>query len=147
MLHYNYGSTLIGFDTLVDSLSFSLSSFSLFFLSLSLSPLFFPLLQSLTKSLARAQEKIRVLEEQIDQVLAEKNSLIQELEGRIRNLEQELQLARERAERLGQTVEQLEASRGEGESAMEAETLRETVDSLSQQLTTTLEEMEELRRQ
>lgn len=90
-----------------------------------------------------------MLEEQIDQVLAEKNSLIQELEGRIRSLEQELQLARERAERLGQTVEQLEASRGEGESAMEAEmkTLRETVDSLSQQLTTTLEEMEALRRQ
>lgn len=89
-----------------------------------------------------------MLEEQIDQVLAEKNSLIQELEGRIRSLEQELQLARERAERLGQTVEQLEASR-EGESAMEAEmkTLRETVDSLSQQLTTTLEEMEALRRQ
>lgn len=82
-------------------------------------------------------------------MLAEKNSLIQELEGRIRSLEQELQLARERAERLGQTVEQLEASRGEGESAMEAEmkTLRETVDSLSQQLTTTLEEMEALRRQ
>lgn len=90
-----------------------------------------------------------MLEEQIDQVLAEKNSLIQELEGRIRSLEQELQLARERAERLGQTVEQLEASRGEGESAMEAEmkSLRETVDSLSQQLTTTLEEMEALRRQ
>ena len=88
-----------------------------------------------------------MLEEQIDQVLAEKNSLIQELEGRVRSLEQELQLARERAEKLGQTVEQLEASRGEGESAMEAETLRETVDSLSQQLTTTLEEMEELRRQ
>ena len=90
-----------------------------------------------------------MLEEQIDQVLAEKNSLIQELEGRIRSLEKELQLARERAERLGQTVEQLEASRGEGESAMEAEmkTLRETVDSLSQQLTTTLEEMEALRRQ
>lgn len=82
-------------------------------------------------------------------MLAEKNSLIQELEGRIRSLEQELQLARERAERLGQTVEQLEASRGEGESAMEAEmkTLRETVDSLSQQLTTTFEEMEALRRQ
>ena len=82
-------------------------------------------------------------------MLAEKNSLIQELEGRIRSLEQELQLARERAERLGQTVEQLEASRGEGESAMEAEmkSLRETVDSLSQQLTTTLEEMEALRRQ
>jgi len=82
-------------------------------------------------------------------VLAEKNSLIQELEGRIRSLEKELQLARERAERLGQTVEQLEASRGEGESAMEAEmkTLRETVDSLSQQLTTTFEEMEALRRQ
>lgn len=90
-----------------------------------------------------------MLEEQIDQVLAEKNSLIQELEGRIRSLEKELQLARERAERLGQTVEQLEASRGEGESAMEAEmkTLRETVDSLSQQLTTTFEEMEALRRQ
>lgn len=82
-------------------------------------------------------------------MLAEKNSLIQELEGRIRSLEKELQLARERAERLGQTVEQLEASRGEGESAMEAEmkTLRETVDSLSQQLTTTFEEMEALRRQ
>lgn len=120
----------------------SLSSFS--FLSLSLF-----LLHSLTRSLARAQEKIRALEEQIDQVLAEKNSLIQELEGRIRSLEKELQLARERAERLGQTVEQLEASRGEGESAMEAEmkTLRETVDSLSQQLTTTFEEMEALRRQ
>lgn len=82
-------------------------------------------------------------------MLAEKNSLIQELEGRIRSLEKELQLARERAERLGQTVEQLEASRGEGESAMEAEmkTLRETVDSLSQQLTTTFEEMEALKRQ
>lgn len=133
MLHYNYDSTL---KCLIH----------LLILSFPLSP-FFPLLQSLTKSLAKAQEKIRVLEEQIDQVLAEKNSLIQELEGRIRSLEQELQLARERAERLGQTVEQLEASRGEGESEMEAETLRETVDSLSQQLTTTLEEMEELRRQ
>lgn len=110
--------------------------------------IFFSLPCSLTRSLAKAHEKIRALEEQIDQLLKEKNSTIQELEGRVRGLEQELQLARERAEHLGQKVELLESSQAEGESSaeMEMRTLQETVDSLSHQLTSTLEEMEELRR-
>ena len=108
----------------------------------------FSLPYSLTRSLTKAHEKIRALEEQIDRLLKEKNSTIQELEGRVRGLEQELQLARERAERLGQKVELLESSQGEGGSSAEVEmrTLQETVDTLSHQLTSTLEEMEELRR-
>ena len=83
--------------------------------------IFFSLPCSLTRSLAKAHEKIRALEEQIDQLLKEKNSTIQELEGRVRGLEQELQLARERAEHLGQKVELLESSQAEGESSAEVE--------------------------
>lgn len=67
----------------------------------------------------------------------------------VRHLEHELQVSRERIQRLSHTLELLEGVRGEGGRAAEGEmrTLQETVDSLTQQLTSSFEELEDLRRQ
>ena len=69
-------------------------------------------------------------------------------------LEKEIQLANEKAQRLSQALHVLGSARGEGEGEgdggegdEEMGTLQEALDSLSQQLTGALEELEDLKRQ
>ena len=108
---------------------------------------------SLSQSLGRAREKVEALEQQIDQLLAEKNAAIQGLESQVRMLEKELLLANEKAQRLSEALQVLGSARGKGEGEKEGEedeemgALQEAVDSLSQQLTSALEELEDLKRQ
>ena len=146
----------------------SLSPPPLFSLFWSLSPV------SLTRSLSQSAERVSDLERQLEQLLASKSEAIRQMEeqqaareremeerqaAREREMEErqaarerELQAARSRAEELAQAVESLERAReeeeeeeeGEGE---ELEALRESVDSLNQQLTNALEELEGLHRQ
>lgn len=104
---------------------------------------------SLTLSLSRSREKTKILEERIDQLLTEKNAAIRDLEERVRQLEHELKLSRESAERLRRSLLALEGVAGQGgaEGEMQAEvlTLHETLDLLSQQLATSLEESQTLK--
>ena len=71
-------------------------------------------------------------------------------------LEKELLLANEKAQRLSEALQVLGSARGKGEGEGEGDsgeedeemgTLQEAVDSLSQQLTSALEELEDLKRQ
>lgn len=87
----------------------------------------------------------------MDQLLAEKNAVIQELEQRIRQLERELRLSRESADRLRHSLQALEGFKGaegvDGEKDIQAQvlTLHETLDQLSQQLAESLEESQGLK--
>ena len=110
-------------------------------------------ISSLTRAAAKSREKTEVLEERVDQLLTEKNTVIRELEQRIRQLERELQLSRESAERLRRSLQALEGFRGAegvdagGEEGVQAEvlTLHETLDQLSQQLAESQEESHNLK--
>lgn len=117
-----------------------------------LSPSFLPLSlppDSLTRSLAQSTERLRDLEQQLEQVLASRSAAVQQLEEQLAANERELHTARERAEELTQIVEDLkrEQEDEDKEEEEELETLRESVDSLSQQLTGALEELERAQRQ
>ena len=98
-------------------------------------------LPSLSRSLSKSQEKIQALEEQLDLLLREKNTVINDLEEKVHVLEGELRGAQEREERLRHTVEVLEKG---ADVETEVTTLHETVDSLTQQLTSRIEDVEEL---
>lgn len=103
---------------------------------------------SLTISLSRSREKTKILEERIDQLLTEKNAVIRELEERVEHLEHELKLSRESAERLRRSLQTLEGvGQGGAEADMQAEvlTLHETLDQLSQQLSSSLDESQTLK--
>ena len=96
------------------------------------------------------------LEERIDQLLTEKNATIQGLEQRLHQLEKELRLARESAKRLRHSLRTLEGLRGGGAGAGEESadgdvraevlTLHETLDRMSQQLASSLEESQDLKK-
>ena len=84
----------------------------------------------------------------MDQLLTEKNGVIQELEERVWQLERELKLSRESAERLRRSLQTLEGvGQGGAEGDVQAEvlTLHETLDQLSQQLSSSLEESQTLK--
>jgi cell shape-determining protein MreC len=102
---------------------------------------------SLMLSLSRSREKTKILEERIDQLLTEKNGVIKELEERVRQLEQELKLSRQSAERLRRSLQTLEGvGQGgvEGDIQAEVLTLHETLDQLRQQLASSSEESQTL---
>ena len=105
---------------------------------------------SLNRSLTEAQEKILALEEQLDQLLKKKNSTILDLESQVNRLLRELQLACERIEQMRRSLETMEDVRGsrEGEDGLDKEmsALHESLDVLSQQLRSALEENERLHR-
>ena len=86
---------------------------------------------------------MKALEEQLSQLLASKNSTISDLEERLHDLEEDLRRSRESEERLRRTVAALESGGG---VETEVTTLHETVDSLTQQLTSRIEDIEELQR-
>lgn len=100
-----------------------------------------PLLHSsLSKTLSTSCDKVLALESQLDQLLREKNETITQLEQRL--AESEGQLAGSE-EKLRRRVVLLEG--GEG-AETEVMTLHETVDSLTQQLTSRIVEIEEMER-
>ena len=126
---------------------------SLFHSSLSLSPPppppLFLFINSLSKSLSEAQEKIIALEEQLDQLLKKKNSAILDLESLIHHLEKELQLALERLEQMKRTLEAIDRARAGsgGDDGLDREmtSLHENVDVLIRQFKAALEEIERSR--
>ncbi len=87
----------------------------------------------------------------MDQLLTEKNAVIQALEQRLRQLEKELRLARESADRLRRSLRTLGGLGGGEETAdggdvrAEVLTLHETLDRMSQQLASSLEESRDLK--
>ena len=87
------------------------------------------------------------LEERIDQLLTEKNAVIQALEHRLQQLEKELRLARESAGRLRQSLRTVggEEEADGGEMTAEVLTLHETLDRMSQQVASSLEESQGLK--
>lgn len=89
----------------------------------------------------------------MDQLLTEKNTVIQELEQRMRQLERELKLSKESTDRLRHSLQALEGfgnaegvDSGDRDKGIQAEvlTLHETLDQLSQQLAASLEESRNL---
>ena len=95
------------------------------------------LVPSLSKALSASQEKLLVLEGQLDMLLRDKNAAIAELEGRVVAIDEELCRSRERVERLRHDGGGVET---------EVTTLHETVDSLTQQLTSRIEDIDGLER-
>ena len=100
---------------------------------------------SLNKSLSQAQEKIRALEEQLDQLLKAKNAAIHDLESLIHRLERELQLAIQKVEEMRESLERSRGSRGEEEGGegweREMALLLESINALSRLLMTALEQI------
>ena len=105
----------------------------------------------MSQSLSTANERVHALELQLEQLMASKNAVVsQQLER-----ERELQAAHQRAEELGERVKQMESERHRGGRRQgdedgnegEVETLRQSIDSLTQQLTSALEDLERLQRQ
>lgn len=92
---------------------------------------------SLSRALAAAETKIAALEEQLASLLRDKNTTIVELEERLVTVRDELR-------RSQKGVQQLR--RNEGGAETEVTILHETVDSLTQQLTARIEDIEELER-
>ena len=110
--------------------------------------------RQLEQLLASKSEAIRQMDEQQAAREREQAARVREMEEQQAAMERELQTARDRADELAQTVESLEREQeeeeeeeeeGEGEEE-ELETLRETIDSLNQQLTSALEELEGMQR-
>ncbi len=97
----------------------------------------YSLAPSLSKALSGSQEKLLALEGQLDTLLRDKNAAIAELEGRLIAMDEELRRSGERMERL---------RRDGGGAETEVTTLHETVDSLTQQLTSRIEDIDELER-
>lgn len=105
---------------------------------------------SLTRALSKSREKTGILEVRIDQLLTEKNAVIREMEQRVHQLERELKLSRESADRLRRSVQTLEGVGVGGDKGgstsihTEVLTLHETLDQLNQQLATSLEDSQNL---
>ena len=115
----------------------------MFLLSLSLSLSFFS--SSLNKSLAQAQEKIRALEEQIDQLLKAKNGVIHDLESLLHRLERELQRACQKVEEIRQSLEENRGEERGEEWRRDVVSLLESINALSRQLAAALEQIERTR--
>ncbi len=84
-------------------------------------------------------------------LLAEKNTIIHDLEQRIHHLEEELELSRESAVRLRHSLRVVGGAKGRGGEGgggggveREVQSLHETLDELSQQLASSLEESHDL---
>ena len=92
---------------------------------------------------------MRELELQLQQLQTKKNAAIRQLEEQQTARERELLSARQKAEQLARMVERLESERREEERDGEEEvhTLRTSVESLTQQLTSALEDLEGLQQQ
>lgn len=85
--------------------------------------------------------------------MTEKNAVIHELEQTIHQLEWELKLSKESASRLRHSLHVLDGTGGGGEemggkrggTAAEMQTLHETLDMLTQELTVSMEELQNLK--